>query len=61
MSNPRGTPESLGVIPLSDGEQSRTIRVRAPSWVFEQLKGKNALQIGELLAAALSRPQGKPS
>lgn len=54
MANQTGHPESLGVVPLSEGEQSRTVRVRAPAWVHDRLKGMTAAQVGELLTQALT-------
>lgn len=54
MANQTGHPESLGVVPLSEGEQSRTVRVRAPVWVHDHLKGMTAVQVGELLTQALT-------
>lgn len=39
--------------PLAEGEQSRPVRVRAESWVFEALKGRSAAEVGALLASAL--------
>lgn len=53
MANLRGTPQSLGVTPLAEGEYSRPVRVRAPAWVFEALSGRNAAEIGRLLESAL--------
>lgn len=53
MANPNGTPETLGVTPLADGELSRPIRVRAETWVFEALRGRSAAEVGALLASAL--------
>lgn len=53
MANRKGTPESLGVTPLAEGEHSRPVRVRAESWVFEALKGRSAAEVGALLASAL--------
>ena len=52
MANQTGHPESLGVVPLSEGEQSRTVRVRAPAWVHDRLKGMTATQVGEMLTQA---------
>ena len=48
MANRRGTPESLGVTPLAEGEHSRPVRVRAEAWVFEALKGRSAAEVGAL-------------
>lgn len=53
MANRKGTPESLGVTPLAEGEHSRPVRVRAEAWVFEALKGRSAAEVGALLASAL--------
>lgn len=53
MVNPKGTPDSLGVTPLSSGEYSRPIRVRAPSWVFGELTQYSPAEIGEFLQTAL--------
>lgn len=53
MANPKGTPESLGVTPLAENEQSRPVRVRADAWVFEALKGRSAVEVGALLASTL--------
>lgn len=64
MANQTGHPESLGVVPLSEGEQSRTVRVRAPVWVHDRLKGMTAAQVGELLTQALTgrdRSMGQPN
>lgn len=53
MANPRGNPKSLNVVPLSDAEQSRPVRVRAETWVFDALKGMSAAEIGQLISTAL--------
>ena len=53
MVNRNGTPESLGVIPLAEGEFSRPVRVRAAAWVFEALSGRSAAEVGKLLESAL--------
>lgn len=53
MANPKGHIKSLGTVPLAEGEQSRPVRVRAEAWVFEQLKGMGAAEVGQLIASAL--------
>lgn len=59
MANLKGTPESLGVTPLAEGEYSRPVRVRAAAWVFEALSGRSAAEVGKLLESAL-RGMGEP-
>lgn len=54
MANQTGHPESLGVVPLSEDEQSRPVRVRAAVWVHDRLKGMTAAQVGELLTQAFT-------
>lgn len=64
MANQTGHPASLGVVPLREGEQSRTVRVRALAWVHDRLKGMTAAQVGELLTQALTgqdRSMGQPN
>ncbi|KQR11652.1 hypothetical protein ASF71_20620 [Deinococcus sp. Leaf326] len=39
---------------LTEDEQSRPVRVRAPVWVHDRLKGMTAAQVGELLTQALA-------
>jgi hypothetical protein len=53
MVNQKGHPESLGVTRLNEGEASRPIRIRAPATVLEQLEGRGAAAIGELLTLAV--------
>lgn len=53
MANSKGTPESLGVTPLAEGEHSRPVRVRAPTWVFDALAQRSPADIGKLLQTAL--------
>jgi hypothetical protein len=53
MVNPNGTPQSLGVTPLAEGEYSRPVRVRAPAWVFVALAQRGAIEVGNLLQVAL--------
>lgn len=57
----RGHPESLGVTRLDQGELSRPVRVRAPAWVHERLKGLTAAEIGELLVQGLTEAAVRPS
>jgi hypothetical protein len=59
MANLKGTPESLGVTPLAEGELSRPVRVRAPAWVFKTLSRRSAVEVGRLLETAL-RGTGEP-
>lgn len=59
MANLKGTPGSLGVTPLAEGEYSRPVRVRAAAWVFEALSGRSAAEVGRLLESAL-RGTGEP-
>ena len=47
-------PEALGVIPLSDGESTRTMRVRALSKVIIWAAALSAAERGNILAAAYS-------
>ncbi len=53
MANLNGTPESLGVTPLAEGEHSRPVRIRAPAWVFDALAQRSAAEVGHLLQTAL--------
>lgn len=61
MANKTGTPSALGVTPLSEGEQSAPVRVRAPAWVFERLRGRSAAEVGALLVAALGSEGKDPA
>lgn len=54
MANKTGTPSALGVTPLLEGEKSAPVRVRAPVWVFERLRGRSAAEVGKLLGEALA-------
>lgn len=44
-------PEALGVIPLSDGEESKPLRVRGPRELFEKIKASQMtpVDIGGIL------------
>lgn len=49
----RPNPEALGVTPLREGELSRPVRVRAPTWVHEHLRSLGAAEIGLILTRHL--------
>lgn len=59
MANPRGHVESLGTVPLAEGEVSRPVRVRAQAWVFERLRTMSAAEVGALLSSALHGQSGQ--
>ena len=51
----RPNPHTLGVTPLSKGEASRPVRIRAKLEVFTTLAAMSPSEIGALLESALPR------
>lgn len=52
-TSPRNLGEHLKTLP--EGYASKPVRVRAPTWVHERLRGMTAAEIGETLERALTK------